>query len=53
MGLCFPMRRMAIRDARRPNDGGVRAGEEAGGRGRIVERAWCGAEAEMWCQVRE
>ncbi len=47
MGLCLPIRRMAIRDARRPSEGGVRDGEEAEGSGRIVVRPWCGAEAEM------
>jgi hypothetical protein len=39
MGLCLPMRRMAIREARRPRGGGVRSGEDAEGRGRIVDRA--------------
>jgi hypothetical protein len=47
MGLCLPMSRMAIREARRPSDGGVRVGEEVEGSGRIVVRPWCGAEAEM------
>jgi hypothetical protein len=42
-----------MREARRPKDGGVKSGEEGEGSGRIVERAWCGVEAEMWCQVRE
>jgi hypothetical protein len=47
------MRRVAMREARRPREGGVRRGELEGGRGRIVERAWWGVDAEMWCQVLE
>jgi hypothetical protein len=53
MGLCFPIRRMAIREASRPREGGVSWGEEDEGSGRIVLRAWWGVLAEMWCQVRE
>ena len=53
MGLCLPMSRMAIREARRPREGGVSSGELAAGRGRMVERAWWGVLAEMWCHVLE
>ena len=42
-----------MREASRPREGGVMRGEEEEGRGRIVERAWWGVDAEMWCQVRE
>lgn len=35
-----------MREARRPSEGGVSSGEFAGGRGRMVERAWCGVEAD-------
>jgi hypothetical protein len=42
-----------MREARRPSEGGVIWGEVAEGRGRMVERAWWGVDAEMWCQVRE
>jgi len=34
------MRRTAMRDARRPREGGWRRVEFGEGRGRIVERAW-------------
>lgn len=34
-----------MRDARRPSDGGVTFG--------CVESVGCGADAEMWCHVRE
>jgi hypothetical protein len=53
MGLCLPIRRMAIREASRPKEGGWRELDWGEGRGRIVERAWWGVVAEMWCQVRE
>ena len=53
MGLCFPMSRVAMRDARRPSGGAVSWGELAEGRGRMVVRAWWGVLAEMWCHVRE
>jgi hypothetical protein len=53
MGLCFPMRRIAIREARRPSGGAVILGEVGEGIGRIVVRAWWGVLAEMWCHVRE
>lgn len=42
-----------MREARRPREGGGIRGEEAGGRGRIVQRPWWGWAAETWCQVRE
>ena len=36
----------AMRDASRPREGGVRDAESAAGRGRMVERAWCGVLAD-------
>lgn len=42
-----------MREARRPREGGGIRDDEAGGRGRIVQRAWWGCAAETWCQVRE
>jgi hypothetical protein len=41
------MRRMAMREARRPREGGVREGESAAGMGRMLERVWWGVLAEM------
>jgi hypothetical protein len=42
-----------MRDARRPREGGLRVGESAEGRGRMVDSAWWGTLAEMWCHVLE
>jgi hypothetical protein len=39
MGLCLPMRRMAMREARRPREGGVNSGELGAGIGRMVDKA--------------
>jgi len=41
------MRRMAMREARRPREGGASEGEDGNGSGRIVVRAWWGVLAEM------
>lgn len=35
-----------MRDARRPREGGGMRGEDAAGRGRIVQRPWWGWAAE-------
>lgn len=40
IGLCFPIRRMAIREARRPRGGAVILEDVGEGMGRIVVRAW-------------
>lgn len=42
-----------MREARRPREGAVIFGSAGEGTGLIVDRAWWGVEAEMWCQVRE
>jgi hypothetical protein len=47
------MSRTAIREARRPREGGVSSADWGEGSGRMVERAWWGVLAEMWCHVRE
>lgn len=48
IGLCFPIRRTAIREARRPRDGAWRSGEVGDGRGAMEERAWWGVAADTW-----
>lgn len=49
MGLCLPMRRVAMREARRPSGGGVMAS----GGDLMVERVAWGVFAETWCHTRE